>query len=395
MLFELKAVDSSKQVTALRLESVDEAAARQMARERGYSVLSVTRKSQLWATPLRSRPFPVGLFSIQLLSLLEAGLNVVEALRALAENESGASHRRLLSRLLEELNCGLSLSQAVERFPEVFSPLYVATVRSSEQTGDLKIALARYIAYQDDLDKLRRKVLSALIYPAILAVVGAAVLAFLTMYVVPRFALVYQDMATELPVFSSALVIVGTWVDRNTGAVLTAMCTLAGVVFYSFVHPGARAFLVLQLWRLPVLGEHLRIYQLARFYRTVGMLLRAGIPMLQALGLVGGLLGSHLQRQLVRAVTLLDEGQPVSKALGAAGLTTPVAAHMLAVGQRTGALGELMERIARFCDDETARWVDTFLRIFEPVVMATIGILVGGVVALMYMPVFELAGSIQ
>jgi general secretion pathway protein F len=150
-----------------------------------------------------------------------------------------------------------------------------------------------------------------------------------------------------------------------------------------------------RMWGLPLLGERLRVYQLARLYRTVGMLLRAGVPALKAFEMTSGLLAAHLRVQMDRAVTLLREGNAISTALTATGLATPVVARMLVVGEKSGRMGELLERAAAFCDDETARFVDAFTRVFEPLLMALLGLAVGLVVVLMYMPVFELAGSIR
>jgi general secretion pathway protein F len=139
----------------------------------------------------------------------------------------------------------------------------------------------------------------------------------------------------------------------------------------------------------------MQIYQLARFYRTAGMLLRAGVPVLRAFDMVSGLLAAHLRLRLQNARRMLEEGRPISAALTDSGLATPVATNMMAVGERGGQMGEMMDRIARFYDDETARAVDAFTRVFEPLLMAVLGLAVGGVVVMMYMPVFELAGSIR
>jgi general secretion pathway protein F len=156
-----------------------------------------------------------------------------------------------------------------------------------------------------------------------------------------------------------------------------------------------RAALIERLWRIPALGERARIYQLARLYRTAGMLLRAGIPAATALEMVGDLLPPVLRGALERATTLVREGGSLSFALTATGLTSPVATRMLAVGERSGRMGELMDRIARFYDDETARFLDAYVRVFEPALMAVLGLGVGAVLVLMYMPIFELAGSIR
>jgi general secretion pathway protein F len=137
------------------------------------------------------------------------------------------------------------------------------------------------------------------------------------------------------------------------------------------------------------------VYQLARFYRTLGMLLRGGIPIMSSLNMTAGLLQGHLSRQLIQANRQISEGIPISQAMDTAGLTTAVSSRMLRVGERTGQMGDMMERIARFYDDEIARWVDWFIRLFEPVLMLIIGVAIGGIVVLMYFPIFELAGSLN
>lgn len=394
MRFELKAVDRNNQVVALDLEAADEAAARDAARVNGYAVLTVGRRNAaLWNPFDRKTAFPIELFAIELQSLLEAGLNVVEALQALTEKEPGGENRRVLMELLDALHRGEALSQAVAHAPRAFPPLFVATLKSSERAGNLREALARYIAYQEELDKVRRKVVAALLYPAILLAVGVLVLSFLLFYVVPRFARVYEDISTGLPLFSSLLLSTGRWIESHGVAAVLSL-GIPAFVFASYALK-QKAKLLEQLWRLPALGERMMIYQLARFYRTVGVLLLAGIPAVRAFDMVSGLLAPNLRAQLQRATVLLSEGRSISGALTAVGLATPVATRMLAVGERSGRMGDMMDRIARFYDDETARFVDAFTRVFEPLLMTVLGLAVGMVVVLMYMPVFELAGSLR
>jgi general secretion pathway protein F len=301
----------------------------------------------------------------------------------------------VLSGLLDAIHRGEPFSQAVAAFPRHFSPLYIATIKASERTGDMKESLGRYLAYQEELDRVRKKIVSASIYPVILIVVGALVMGFLMFYVVPRFAGVYEDMASTLPFFSQLLLGFGKVVSNHGGLFAAAF---GGVVFaavWAFTRPEPRAWLNARLWRIPALGSRMKTYQLARLYRTAGMLLRAGIPAVRALEMVHGLLAAHLRPSLLQARKLIEQGQPMSAALGAAGLTTPVASRMMQVGERGGDMGEMLSQIARFHDDEVARYVDWFTRAFEPILMTVLGLAVGLVVVLMYMPIFELAGNIK
>lgn len=396
MRFQLKAVNAKQEVVALELSAASEPLALEAARGLGLSVLSVrSRGLALPAAPGALAGFPVMLFSLEMLALLEAGLNLVEALQTLAEKEPEGERGAVLAGMLEAIRRGESFSQAAARFPRHFSPLYVATLKASERTGNVREALQRYVAYQEELERVRKRVTAAAIYPAILLVVGALVLSFLVLYVVPRFAKVYEDISVNLPFFSGLLLAVGRGVQRHGIEIALLAACAAALCVWAWSRPQARAWLYERLWRVPGLGERMKVYQLARLYRTVGMLLRAGIPAVRALDMVRDLLATHLRRQLEHARTLIEQGQAMSAAFTAAGLATPVAARMMSVGERGGEMGEMMGRIASFHDEEVARYVDWFTRAAEPLLMALLGLAIGLVVVLMYMPIFELAGSLR
>jgi len=396
MQFIVKAVRGDTAVVELQLEASDAIAARQAAISQGYAVLAIRPRGMAAALALlRRRRFPTAFFTIELLALLDAGLNLVQALQTLAAKEEDASTRHVIEKLLDSLNAGQSFSQAITRFPEHFPAIYAAIARASERTGDLRRSLARYVEYEEQFDRVRKKIAAALLYPAVLVIVGTSVLMFLMFYVVPRFARIYEDMAGDLPFFSAILLFVGGWVERHGWATLGIVVACLALAGYALAHPSVRRWLNDRLWRFPALGRRLKLYQLARFYRTLGMLLRSGIPVVAAIDMVSGLLPSHLQAQLGRARTLIEEGQPISGAMAAAGLTTPVSSQLMEVGEKGGQMGEMMERIAGFYDDELGRWIDWVMRLFEPFLMTIIGVAIGLVVVLMYMPIFELASSIQ
>jgi general secretion pathway protein F len=362
---------------------------------RGLTLVSMEQSGLRLPALKRKKKFPATLFSIELLSLLEAGLNLVEALQTLAEKEGSGERQEVLSAILAAIHRGEPFSQAVASLPRHFSPLYVATIKAAERTGNVPEALGRYIAYQEELERVRKKIVSASIYPAILVGVGGLVLAFLMFYVVPRFARVYEDMAGTLPLFSKLLLAFGGFIGNNLVVLALAFLGLAGGAAWALSRADVRAWLNTQLWRVPALGKHMKVYQLARLYRTTAMLLRAGIPAVRALDMVRDLLAAHLRPQLIQARKKIEQGVAMSAAFGAVGLATPVAARMMVVGERSGEMGQMLAQIARFHDDEVARYIEWFTKAFEPVLMAVLGIAIGGVVVLMYMPIFELAGSIR
>ena len=395
MRFELKTIGSNGNVESLDFQALDRASAVRQAEGRGYTVLSVRSRSGLFESWRRGPRFPVALFSQELLVLLGSGLPLVDAIETLAEKERHAEFRAVLQRIAGTLRQGRTLSAALAEFPQSFSPLYVATVRASERTSDLAPALARYVAYQNQLEAIRKRLVNASIYPLLLIGVGGLVSLFLMLYVVPRFARIYEDRASDLPLFSKLLLGWGQMVEGHGALVLGVIAALVVGVLYALRSASLRGAIVDLLWRAPAIGERLKLYQLARFYRTIGMLLRGGVPLVRALSMGAELLHPVLRERLAAASRAISEGRGVSESMDAYGLATPVALRMLAVGEQSGNMGEMMDRIALFHDEEITRWVDWFTRLFEPLLMAAIGIVIGAIVILMYLPIFELAGSLQ
>ncbi len=395
MRYVLKVLREPDQILTLDLDAADEAAARVQATQQGYVVLTAKAAAGLNRSWSLSKKFPLPLFSQELLALMSAGLSLVESLEAIAEKEASPEHRKVFEGLLARLRQGLTFSATLEALPAQFPPLYVAMVRASERTGDLAEALSRYIAYWEQSDKVRSKIISASIYPAVIVLVGAIVSLFLMFYVVPRFSRIYDDIRGEVPFLSRMLLEWGKFVELHWLAASVAGGGMLALIFFLTVQPAGRAWLTRNILRIPALHERARVYQLARLYRTLGMLLRGGIPVLQALEMSAGLIGVELRAGLQAASARIREGLLMSRAMEEHGLTTPVALRLLRVGERTGHMGDMLERIAAFHDEELARWVDWFTRLFEPVLMALIGVVIGGIVILMYMPIFELAGSIQ
>jgi general secretion pathway protein F len=396
MRFQVTAVNGRGVVSTLELEASNPAEAITLASGQGWAAVAVKEVgSKLSWSIGNSTRFSLLLFSQELLSLLDSGISMVEALETLAEKESRPETRHLIEQILLKLREGNTLSHALECLPRHFPALYVATVRASERTGDLPEALGRYIAYESQLEGLRKKIVSAAIYPLLLIGVGLLVSLFLIGYVVPRFSQVYADLGDNLPWMSQILLTFGLFIQEH-GLMAAGLFAVGGFFALRQMRRAEfRGMVMRQLWKLPAVGDRFRIYQLARCYRTAGMLLRGGMSAVPALNMIGGLLAPSLQVRLASAISQIREGQPLSQAMEDNGLTTPVALRMLRVGERSGRMGEMMERIASFYDEDMTRWAEWFTRMFEPLLMALIGLIIGGIVLLLYLPIFELAGSIQ
>lgn len=393
MEFRAKALGTDNGIAIYPVEAVDEADARRQLGERGLRVITMSSQRR-WRTKAAGR-VPLVHFTQELVSLLDAGLPLTESIDALSEKESDPAVRRTLAQIRTRLFEGMTLSTCLAEFPGSFPPLYVSTVRASEQTGAIREALVRYVAYQQQVDLLRKSVVNASIYPVVLAIAGTLVTVFLMAYVVPRFSGIYEDLGSDLPLASKLLMQWGQLLQTHGWAMFAGFAAAVCLLGYGVTRPRVREEFGRRVASIPALGERLRIYQLARLYRTVGMLLRGGTPAVNAFDMSAGLLGAALRPSLAAATRAVREGQSMANALEQHGLTTAVAARMLRVGERSGNMGEMMERIAAFYDEELGRWVQFVTRLIEPVLMTVIGLIIGVIVVLMYFPIFELAGSIR
>jgi len=392
MRFRITTLDGGQGVAIHEMDALDEADAHRQALARGLRVLAIqAARLKGW----RRARLSLVAFSNELVALLEAGLSLVEAIDALTEKERDESVRHLLEGLRRRLYEGQSLSVALGEFPSSFPTLYVATVRASERTGSIAEALRRFVAYQQQIDLLKKRLINASIYPAVLLAAGSLVVLFLVAYVVPRFSGIYEDIGGELPFASKMLMQWGRLLDAHGLAVLAGFLACVALAGYGVLRPGFRAAVGRLSARIPMVGHQIELYQLARLYRTVGMLLRGGLPVVTAFEMTRGLLAAAARPQLAAATRAVREGRSLGDALSAQGLTTPVAERMLRVGERSGNMGEMMERIAAFYDEELSRFVDVATRLIEPAMMTVIGLVIGLIVVLMYFPIFELAGSIR
>jgi general secretion pathway protein F len=393
MRFTVKAFDMTQGVLVYAIDAPDESDARRQVSEEGRKLISLARQAAI-GVPAQGK-IPLVIFSQELVALLDAGISLVEAVETLTEKESQPAVRRTMEQIRARLFEGRTLSSALAELPHNFPPLYVATIRASERSGALRESLTRYIVYQQQIDVLRKKLVNASIYPLVLAGAGTLVTIFLLGYVVPRFSGIYEDLGSNLPFASRMLMQWGKVLESHGSSILAATVVLLGLVVYWVTRPGFRTAAGQLIARVPAIGRQLHTYQLARMFRTVGMLLRGGIPAVTALNMSEGLLSPALRPALAAATRAVSEGRSLASSLELHGLTTPVAVRMLRVGERSGNMGEMMERVAGFYDEELGRAVEMLTRLIEPALMSLIGLVIGVIVVLMYFPIFELAGSLQ
>lgn len=395
MRFEIKVLHPRDGIVLRSLDAPNAAEARTRLSTDGLDIISI-RPRWRYNVPLKRQPaFDVLLFSHELRSLLDAGLSIIEALGALARKERIPERRTVIDGLIRDLREGKPFSMAINATTAIFPPLYVALISASERTGGLSEALRRFIVYREQMDTVRDRVKAAAIYPALLVGVGGLVIMFLMIYVVPRFSRIYEDFGRDLPWMSKLLMQWGALVHDHGAALAGGLVLLAILVRWAFRKQNTASRLWRRLTSRSALRSHYQAFVLARFYRTLGMLVQSGISIVGSLDLARVLLDRERQIALDAAITDIRAGASLSFALEESGLAPVVASDLLKVGEKSGDVGEKMIRIADFLDDETSRWIEWFVKLFEPLLMLGIGLFIALIVVLLYMPIFELAGSLQ
>lgn len=399
MQFHLDVVKGRLAPERITVDALSASEAEAQAQAQGFTVLGVAAANRAaWrrqsASPSSNTVRKqLGVFVEQLASLLNAGLNLPEALATLRRGASGA-WLVVLSQVEKSLREGQSLSACLAMHPE-FPELLVALVRSSEVTSDLHSALHRYLDHERRASQVRHQIVSVALYPALLFMVGGAVLLFLLLYVMPRFARIFENMTQQLPWSAKAMVAWARLLHEHGAVLLPSACVVAGAALLVAMSPRSRASVMRWLLGLPGLADRLRLYFLARWYRTTALLVEGGIPLPNALSLAEHVLPAAMKDAARQVQRSMREGLQPSIAFSQGRMATPVAEQLLRAGERSGEVGAMLTRAADFHEAEVTRSLEKAMRVIEPLVMTGIGIGVGVVVVLMYLPIFELASAIQ
>ena len=401
--FDLLALnrDEAKREAAQRARQADVQVVEVCAARAGKA--GFTRQHMSLARMFRRTRFDLSLFVYELLALLRAGLALTEALETLDErrrqNQPGAAEEKghyVLSELIRLMQQGKSFSVSLAAHPDCFSALFVAMVAASEQTGGMTQALERYLQYDGQVSLVRQKIIAASLYPVMLLITGMVVAFFLLWFLAPRFGHVYEGMThAELPLLSQWLISFGLFVSDHTFASLACLTTALAATVMLSMRPAVQQQCLVLLGRIAWIGAMLKLMQLARFYRSLGMLLQGGVALLPSLAMTRELLPLPLQAGLTRSMLSIAQGEKMSQSLQQESLMTSVALRLLRAGERNGQIAGMLEQAAMFHEREITQWVDRFARLIEPVLMLIMGLGIGSIVVLLYLPIFDLAGSLQ
>lgn len=393
MLFKVRTFDAaSAAVKESAVEGADAASLRLMLESRGETVLSIAA-----LRPWRERHgvFNLALFCEELRMLLSSGMSLVEAIETLCSKETEGYKREILIEIQRHLQEGKSLSAALLQNRFNFPALLIASIRASERTSRVDEALDEYIAYERVGQELSRKIVSAAIYPALVVGFGFLVCLFMISYVVPRFAKVYEDFSHSLSLSTVILMRVGQFAGDYLWLILLALIATGILLFTSYRNGKLKLVMLRLLGNIGVVRHHLRLYQLSRIYQTMSMLLRGGYALTDAIPLAQNLaFEERLLLQIQLAHGAIMEGKRLSTAFADNGLSDNVTGRLLQVGERSGSLAKIMDIIAHTYRQEFTLFIERATKIAEPLLLMAVGLLIGAIIILMYMPVFDLAGGI-
>ncbi|MBI4263702.1 MAG: type II secretion system F family protein [Acidobacteria bacterium] len=376
----------------------NEARLRRELEERGLFVLSLQRRGWLRGLSLGgARRHRVGrqeflVFNQELATLLKAGMPLVQSLDILRQRVSNPAFKAVLDGVHEKVKAGTSLSDAFGEQTGVFPAVYAASLMAGERSGNLDAVIRRYVAYEKVIGAVRRKTISALIYPAILVVLMLVLVGIIIVRVVPAFSEFYANFDRELPLSTRVIVGISDAVVANIGLILLVAVGGAAAVALWVRQPAQRARADRMLLELPWVGPSVRKFATSQLARTLATLLGGGIPLVNALEIAGGAMTNcYLAAEIGDLTRRVREGQSFAAALLARGVFPDVAVKMVEVGESTGALQEMLNSLADFYDEEIETEVARFITLIEPVVLVIMGVVIALVVLALYMPLFELS----
>lgn len=344
---------------------------------------------------VKARKGELVIFTRQLATMVGAGLSLLESLEVLGQQAESPGMKACCESLVADLRAGSDLSHAMERCPKVFTHLYAHMVRAGEISGQMDVILSRLADYQEQSEALSREIRSAMTYPIISMILVLAITGFLMVGVVPTFKDVFASMGSELPPITEFVLALSRSLRENSGMILMGMVALTGLLVLIKKTPaGAYQWDRLSL-KVPVFGPLLKKVCLARFSRTFSTLIRSGVPIMSTLDIVGHTAGNRVvARAVMKSRDSVRNGNLLSEPLANEPVFPPMVVRMIAIGERTGALEVLLEKISEFYDAQVKAQVKALTSLIEPILISVMGVVVGTVVLSIFIPILDMAGKV-
>ncbi|MGA2660768.1 MAG: type II secretion system F family protein [Verrucomicrobiota bacterium] len=332
------------------------------------------------------------IFTRQLATMIDAGLAMVQSLQALAEQTTSKVMRDVIRDVCSRVEGGDSFSEALQKHPKVFSRLFICMVAAGERGGMLAEILARLATYLENAARIRKKVKSAMMYPTVVTVVAILITGFLLVKVVPVFAEVFSTFGSKLPAPTRYLINTSDLVRHYIVLILFCAGGLAYGWIYFIRTPAGRHFWDSRRIKLPIFGAIAHKICLARFTRTLASLVRSGVPILEVLQIVSQTVGNVLMEKAIKTAAVdIERGESISNALAKHPIFPSMIIRMVTAGEQTGKLDNMLERIADFLDEEIETTLAGLMSLIEPILIVFLGIVVGGMVICMFLPIFKLS----
>ncbi|MCU1727619.1 type II secretion system F family protein [Pseudomonas sp. 7P_10.2_Bac1] len=334
----------------------------------------------------------ISLFTRQLATLIKAGIPLLQALEVIAKGFERPAMRQMVTELAQDISAGTTLATAMRKQPAYFDALFCNLIDAGEQAGALDVVLQRVATYKEKTEALKKKVKKAMTYPTAVVLVALLVSGILLIEVVPQFQELFRSFDAQLPAYTLAVIALSQMLVQYGVWLFAGGCL--GLLAFGHRYkraPGLRQRIDRWLLKLPVIGTLLHLSAIARFARTLATLLAAGVPLLQSLRAVAGATGNHVYKEAVlRLQQQVATGSQIHVAMSATGVFPGMAIQMTAIGEESGTLDDMLNHVATYYESEVDSLVDNLTTLMEPLIMAVLGVLVGGLVIAMYLPIFKL-----
>lgn len=377
--------------------AADEAAVRADLRRQGVVPSRIKKQSPgLFSGNAKITPGDIAIFSRQLATMLAAGIPLVQAFEIVGSGHENASMQKLIMDVKADVEGGSALAEALAKHPIYFDDLFVNLVEAGEQAGALETLLEKVATYKEKTEAIKKKVKKALTYPAAVLVVAFVVTIILLVFVIPAFEDLFQGFGADLPAFTRLVIDISLFV-RTQGWILAGLIGGAAYTFFYFKKRSRpmRQFLDRMILKTPIIGPIMQKAAIARYARTLSTMFSAGVPLVEALESVAGATGNIVYE--VGVLNMRDEvatGQRLQQAMENTDLFPNMVIQMIAVGEESGSLDEMSAKVADFYEEDVDNAVDNLSSLLEPMIMAILGILVGGLVVAMYLPIFKMGSVI-
>jgi type IV pilus assembly protein PilC len=338
----------------------------------------------------------MAIFTRQFSTMIDAGLPLVQCLNILAEQSESKTLRSVTGQVARHVEAGSTLADALRRHPRTFDDLFTNLVEVGEAGGILDVVLQRLAAYIEKAAALKRKVKAAMVYPCAIIGVALLVVIFMLTFVIPTFAQMFKDLGADLPLPTKIVMVLSDFVRSYILLIIAGMIGAVMALRSYYRTEGGRATIDALMLKLPVFGTLVRKVAVARFTRTLGTLVQSGVPILDGLRITARTAGNKVvEKAVLQCRAAVTEGKTLADPLRTSGVFPPMVTQMISVGEQTGALDAMLSKIADFYDDEVDTAVSTLTSLLEPIMIVFLGVVVGGLVVAMYLPIFKLVTLVK